>query len=205
MPRAWSPQGVKVDHGMRPCPCADGLESSIKSKQGCSGCFTQDHSLIEGRIGDHDVLYTGKTTREVQNDVQWTANVKLHTETAGRYRWLRDTTVVSITKEPGRTEEWAASNHPQSEGTPMPVDIPHAVLKLHAISSLMATASAKNPWKPENLAIDPKASPRLAIFPAWFFPPEIPHPRYSVCQIKAAEQSWVRSNDGSTTSADRRR
>jgi hypothetical protein len=28
---AWSPQGVKVDRGMRPCPCADGLESSIKA------------------------------------------------------------------------------------------------------------------------------------------------------------------------------
>jgi hypothetical protein len=40
---AWSPQGVKVDRGMRPCPCADGLESSIKASQ-VVWCFTQEHS-----------------------------------------------------------------------------------------------------------------------------------------------------------------
>jgi hypothetical protein len=40
----------------------------------------------------------------------------------------------------------------------MPVDMPHAVINLHALSSLMATASAKKPWKPENLAIDPTVS-----------------------------------------------
>jgi hypothetical protein len=58
---AWSPQGVKVDRGMRPCPCADSLESNIKASQVVWVALHRTIA-IEGRIVGHDVLYTGKTT-----------------------------------------------------------------------------------------------------------------------------------------------
>jgi hypothetical protein len=125
-----------------------GLAPSRKGKTARLCCLLPDHSFIaEGVTGVticcEQEIHGKKQPEKCKPTSCWCANLKAQSENPAR--WQRDITIVRIAKVAGRTGERAASHHPHTEGTPMPVYLHHVVICVRADYSMMVTASGKKP------------------------------------------------------------